>query len=170
MTDEISRRAYYLEEGPEVLGEIIDLVVKGGDYRAEALNVLHDAKRALARAARRAEDLPAEFERVEINQSRGPKLEFSGELLCDHEFETKGRDPLRVSMEVWQTKGGALVAVTYSAPADRQGHENCSATIVEPQDDAQAMRFAVMDHFGWDLSARSMVVKKLKWTLRQDVE
>ena len=220
MTNEISRRAYYLEEGPKVLGDIIDLVVKGGDERQDVLNILGDTKkrlvvatggsaadgtlpdikivaameklersmaqaapvarqevltalsdceRSLFRAAKRAEDPENGFERAEIVQTRGPRLEFTGKLLCEDEYESRGNDPLSIRLEVWQTQGGALIAASFAQPANRDGLEVVEATVVEPQDDVQAMRFAVMDHFHWGMNARSMVGKKLKWTLRQEV-
>lgn len=137
--------------------------------RQEVLNALADCERALYRAAKRAEEVPEEFDRVEIVQTYGPKLEFTGKLLCEGKHETRGRDPLSIRMEIWQTQGGALIAASYAEPADRQGFETAQATVVEPQDDAQAMRFAVMDHFRWDSNARQMVVKKLKWSMRREV-
>jgi hypothetical protein len=229
VTKEISRRAYYLEEGPEALAEVVDLVMTGGDYRDDAIFILrntkekllraaekaansseekvalaaarkdgkidiamaklqatldksapvareesvtalHDCERALFRAMRRAETLSAEFERVEIAQTYGPKIEFTGNLLCETEYETRGRDRLSVRLEIWQTQGGAMIAARYAEPAEREGFETIEAGVVEPQDDVQAMRFAVMDHFRWDMAARSMVTKKLKWSLRLDVE
>lgn len=129
---------------------------------------LGDCEQALKRIARRAEALPAEYERVEIDQSRGPRVEFTGRLLADSEFQTKGRDALSITLEIWETKGGALIAASYAAPIDRNGHENARVTIVEP-DEPQAMRFAVMEAFDWELRARSMA-KKLGWSLRLDVQ
>lgn len=167
MTEEISRRAYYLEEGPEALADVIDLVVKGGYYRAEAISILHDTKRALKRAAKRAEALPAEIERVEIKQSHGPTVEFTGRLLISDEFETRGRDSLQVERQIWETQGGALIAASFSTGAG--GREDVRVAVVEPAEDAQASRFAVMSHFHWDVRAKAMA-RKLGWLLRLDVE
>lgn len=134
------------------------------------LGAIADARRVMKRIIKRAEALSENVERVEIKLSRGPTVEFSGQLLCEDEFTTRGRDPLKITMEVWETRGGALIAVSYSEPADRDGFENAEATVVEPIEDVQAMRFAVMDHFQWEDRARSMVRKKLDWALRREVE
>lgn len=136
----------------------------------EAISVLADCEKALKRAAKRAETLLGEYERVEIKQSRGPTLEFTGRLLCDDELETRGHQPLKITMEIWETRGGAMVAATYSEPIGRAGYEDCRATVVERDDDPLAMRMAVMEHFGWETRARSMVTKKLKWSFRIEVE
>lgn len=169
MTNEISRKAY-VEQAPEIIGEIAELVVKGANYRQEAMTVLAEAKRALLRAAKRAETLSGEWDRIEINQARGPRIEFTGRLLADTKFETRGRDPMQIKMEIWQTKAGALIGATYTAYADRPDAEEADAVIVPYQENEQAMRFAILDHFEWDVRARSMATKTLKWSLRLDVE
>jgi len=169
VTKEISRKAY-MDQAPEIICEIAELVAKGGEYRQEAMTVLSDAKRALLRAAKRHEALSGEWQRIEINQSRGPRIEFTGRLLAETSFETRGREPMQIKMEIWQTKADALIGATYTAYADRPDAEEADAVIVPYQENEQAMRFAILDHFEWDLRARSMVTKKLGWTLRLDVE
>jgi hypothetical protein len=137
---------------------------------AAAKGAIADAQRALLRIVKRSATLPAEYERVEVVRQRGPTLEFSGRLLASHEFTTRSDDPMRVEFEVWETVAGAYVAVTTTTPAEREGVELSSATVVEPQDDAQAMRFAVMEHFDWHDRARAMARKQLGWSLRAEVE
>ena len=100
-----------------------------------------------------------EYEPVKISQTRGPRLEFEGKLLCED-------DSGPVSLEIWQTRGGAYVAVT-EAPM-RGDQMDTRATVVEPGEE-QAMRLAVMDAFDWENRARSMVRKQLKWQLVQEV-
>lgn len=134
----------------------------------QTLTIIADATRALKRAQKRAE-VPAGFERIEIVQQRGPTVEMSARLIADARFETKTRDPMSVSFEIYETPGGALVAVKETEPADRAGHAVVTATVVERQDDAQAMRFAVMDAFDWHDRARNMA-KKLAWSLKVEVE
>ena len=155
-------------------------------------SAIADCERALKRIAARAEALSGEWERVEIVRSRGPKLEFTGRLLADHEFQTRGRGPtFDMTLEVWETKGGAMIAASYGEPAGG-GREIVEATVVKPiyrydldthyqtaaladgdpsqSLDAQAMRFAVMDAFDWTDAARTMATKRLKWSLREEVE
>lgn len=130
-------------------------------------SILADTERALKRAARRAEQ-PEDFDRVEFAQHAGPLIEFNGRLLAENSFEAKGHIPTRVSFEIWETEAGALIAASISTPLDGHGTELVEVTVAEPQDDAQAMRFAVMEHFGWRDGARSMA-RKLGWDLRVEV-
>lgn len=101
-----------------------------------------------------------------IKQMRGPTIMFTGCQIASTEFETRGHDAMSMILEIWLTKGGALIAVSSTAPVDREGFEDVRATVVEPQEDVQAMRLAVMDHFNWDSRARSMVREQLPdWDL-----
>lgn len=101
---------------------------------------------------------------VEIKQTRGPTLRFRGSMLAEQGW-TAPNHGMRI--ELWQTEGGALVAVTEGEytidEIDRR------ALVVEPVEDEQAMRFAVMDFFDWENRARSMVRKQLKWRLVREV-
>lgn len=156
-----------LEAALEAVGEAAGRAVL--DNPGAAISALKDAERALKRIINRAATLPEQFERVELNQPRGPKVEFTGRLLCETEFETRGRDPMRMAYEVWETRRGDFVAVTSFAPIGRDGFEDVRVLHVERQDDEQAMRFAVMDWFEWNDRARSMV-RKLGWDLRLDLD
>lgn len=167
MTDNISKRAY-IEQAPPIIGEIAELVIKGSAYRQQAVSILNDTVRSLKRAARRSE-IPEGMERVEIPQARGPTVEFNGRLLCETSFDTRRGTPLTIHLEVWESAGGALIAVTASTLPGGEGREDCRVTVVPPQDDQQAMRLAVMEHFGWELRARAMV-KKIGWSLRLEVD
>lgn len=135
---------------------------------AETLSIIADAERAFKRAAKRAA-VPADYERVEFKQHRGPTIEFTGQLLAENEFVTRGEDPIRVRFEIWQTVKGNLVSVTITEPATRVGFESVEATVVERQDDTQAMRLAVMEHFEFNDGARNMA-RKLGWSIRVEVE
>lgn len=136
------------------------------DY-GQAKGAIADAQAALKRIIKRAE--ATEGERFEIKTSRGPTIEFFGKLLCDHEFDTGERTRLNIYLAIYQTNAGALVAESSSLLADGGGKEIIDTIVVEPSDDVQAMRFAVMDFFDWAQGARNMVTKKLKWSLRRDV-
>jgi len=138
--------------------------------RNAALGAINDATRALKRVVNRATPLPAEYERVELVQSRGPAIEFSGRLLCDTNFETRSGQPLEITLEVWETLGGALVAVSTSTLPNDRGREDCRALVVPPQADQLAMRLEVMAFFDWANHARSMVRKALRWSLKVEVE
>ena len=162
---ETKLRQVSTDKGIEGFAEIAQQALSV-DY-GQAKGAIADAQAALKRIIKRAEAAPDE--RWEINVSRGPRLEFSGKLLCCDTFTTKTRDPLEIELSIYQTEGGALIGVSSAVPAERQGHETIEATVVEPSDDVQAMRFAIMDGFNWALHARSMVSKKLGWSLRREV-
>jgi len=104
-----------------------------------------------------------------IRQTRGPAIKFTGREIAHTEFTTKGRDPLSWIFEIWETAGGAMIAVTSSAPDQREGVDDVRATVVE-LGEAQAMQFAVMDHFDWTQRAKSMVRDQLGWKLVLEVE
>ncbi len=131
--------------------------------------ILADAERALKRAIKRAEALSGEWERQEIKPQAGPAIEFTGRLVAEQSFTTTGSDPMGVDLEIWETRAGAYVAVTASEPVDRPGFELVKVTVVEPQEDRQAMHFAVMDHFDWTDRARNMA-RKAGWDLRREVD
>lgn len=108
----------------------------------------------------------AEYQRVEIAQSRGPTLAFEGKLLCTQALELPAAGP-HLEMTIYETTGGSFVAVR-SRPAD--GHDlEIHASVVEVADDVQAARFAVLDHFDWDRHAQAMVMERLGWSLRLEV-
>ncbi len=135
----------------------------------ETYSIIADATRALKRAAKRAEALSGEWQRVEFAQHTGPTIEFTGRLLADTSFESRRGTPTRVAFEIWETRAGALVAVSVSTPLSEAGMELVEVTVAEPQDDAQAQRFAVMGHFDWKDGARNMA-KKLGWSLRVEID
>lgn len=134
---------------------------------AKAKGAIADATAALKRIIKRAE--ANADERWEIATSRGPRLEFTGQLLACDTFVTKGEIPLEIEICVYQTEVGALVGVSSAIPAHLEGHETVDAIVVEPSDDVQAMRFAILDFFNWHIRARSMATKKLGWSLRTEV-
>lgn len=144
---------------------------------AEAVNLpgtllkIADYTRDLKRLAKQGADLPGEFERVSLAQMRGPTVEFTGRLLASESWVVSpevGPD-LLLSFEIWETQGGALVAASTSEPVDGEGFEDARVEVVASAEDVHAMRFAVMDHFGWGDRARSMA-RRLGWDLKVEVD
>lgn len=129
--------------------------------------------------ARQAEAV-AEFARLRIVQTRGPTIKAeAARLLARQEFETKGRTPCAMVFEIYETRGGALIAVSRSTPIEFDGFEDVRAVVVDTeaiyserpalrQATAQDMHFAVMDHFSWEDRARTMA-RKLGWKLNREV-
>lgn len=138
-----------------------------GQAGQEAVNALADCERALKRAAKRAETLSGEYERVEFVPSRGPRIEFTGRMLIQHAHAS--RKGLRIESEIWETHGGALVAMSASTPLEGHGYEDVRVTVIDPGEDIQAMRFAALDHFDWDQGVRKAATKA-GWSLRREVD
>lgn len=162
----VTMRPVPTDKGIEGLAEIAQKALSV-DYGA-AKGAIADAQAALKRVIKRAE--AAEGEHFEIKTSRGPTVSFNGKLLCDHEFEAGERTRLAIYIAIYQTNGGALVAESSSLLANGGGKELIDTIVVEVQDDVKAMQFAIMDFFDWAQGARNMVTKKLKWSLRRDVD
>lgn len=133
----------------------------------QVLNILADTERALKRAASRAEELKDDWDRISIAQMRGPTVEATARLLAETSF-TEKRNGLEMLLEIYETRSGALIAVTSSTLPGGEGKEDARVAVVEPSDDPLAMRLAVMDHFNWENRARAMV-RKLGWSLVQEV-
>lgn len=108
------------------------------------------------------------MESVVIKQNRGRALRFKGTLLCSTEFETGGRDPMRIGMELWETQAGAWVAVSRSEPAQREGFADTRVVVIEKGNE-MAMQDAAMELWEWSNRARSMVRDGLRWRLDRTV-
>ena len=130
----------------------------------QTLNALADCERSLKRIIARAE-VGEGMERIEIAQMHGPTVEFTGRMLCTTQFSDR-RAGRTVTLELYETQGGAMVAVT---AFDLGGQESERATVISPIADVRAMRFAVMEAFTWHTEAKKMVRKKLGWDLRMEV-
>lgn len=145
-----------------------ELVASAQEARGMGLNfktVLADAVKAMKREVRR-HSAGDGFEAIEIAQTRGPTVEFNGRLLADATFPTQRSGDM--TFEIYETEGGALVAVSIGEIPGQDHREDSRVVVVPPTDDVQAMRMAVMDAFDWSDRARSMV-RKLGWVMRLEV-
>jgi len=115
-----------------------------------------------------------EFTTINIKPSRSAPIRFKGKLLAETEWDTA--DGGRMIFEIWQSVGGALIAVREGE--DDQGHGYTDAIVVEPGIEAAtdeagmspfAMRDAVMTFYGYHDRARSLVKRKLKWSILREV-
>lgn len=138
--------------------------------RPAAISVIADAERALKRVVRRAE-FPVGYKRVTFTQDKGAKIETTARLLADATFpiEAYSGQPLELTIEIWETVAGALLAVSASTLPGGAGRQDTRVTVAPPSADVLAMRLAVMDAFEWNVYARSMA-RKLGWNLIVDVE
>lgn len=118
--------------------------------------------------------MTTEYETVNIKPSRSAPLRFRGKLIADTEWDTARGGWMK--FEIWETEGGALIAVREGEKEDGEGYTD--ALVVDPvapapTDEAGmppfAMRDAVLTFFDWHDRARSMVRKGLKWSLLRRV-
>lgn len=109
-----------------------------------------------------------EYEKLRLVQTRGPTIQAQAKMLASQEFTSQGRTQMHMVLEIYETAGGALIAVSRGTPIDFDGFEDVRALVVEPQEDVQAMHFAVMEHFDYEDRARTMA-RKLKWKLTRIV-
>jgi len=114
-----------------------------------------------------AED--AECRRIEIEQNRGPTIEFTGRLLCTCKAED-AEPGSPAEMTIYQTAGGTLIAVSTDQMDEYDRPGNVRALVIEIGDEPQAAHFAVLDHFDWNQSAQAMITQELGWSLRLKVE
>lgn len=98
-----------------------------------------------------------EMTKKTIRQRRRPAIKFTNALIAKTEFEMK--TGLDMRMEVWQTEGGALIAVSETQMETR-------AAVIEPGDEMD-MHCPVMEAFDWADRARSMRRDHLKKFVRE---
>lgn len=140
----------------ERLRDLVDKLTQAHDANpSAAATIMADAARQAWRTIQRA-DVPADMERVELDQTDGPKIEFTGSLIHRQDY-VREKDGMVFAAELWMTKGGNWVAVWES-----DGH--VSAKRVDAGDVLTAM-----DFWQWGSVARTLA-KKLKWDLRMEID
>ncbi len=107
------------------------------------------------------------LEQHKIPQTRGPLLQFAGRKIAETTFDTPGPTPSRMTCQIWETKGGAYIAVTDYVTDD---FGDVRAIVVDAGPDEQARRFAVMKAFQWEQSAMKMARKQLGWDFVLEIE
>lgn len=123
--------------------------------QAEAGRVIADAIRSLNKAINR-KDVPTDMERIELAQTEGPVIEFTGTMIRREEYRRLS-DGVLFAAELWLTKGGNWVALWES-----DGH--ISAKRIDYGD-----AIGAMDFWQWGSVARTLA-KKLKWNLRVEID
>ncbi len=112
----------------------------------------------------------SEYIPTKITPDRSAPLRFVGKRVAHTEWETNRGDTMR--FEIWETAGGALIAVREGDGDD--GYTD--AIVVEPTEPWQgvgkghppfAMVDAVLTFFQWHDRARSMVKSQLKWRMER---
>lgn len=103
---------------------------------------------------------------TKLKISRGPSLSFTGEMLAQDEWQANNGRTIKI--EFYQTTGGALIGVRWSRGEWEDSFSESEAFVVEPNGDAQEMRFELLSWFNWELRAKALA-KKLGWRLTREV-
>jgi hypothetical protein len=113
-----------------------------------------------------------EYTLTKITPDRSAPLRFNGKLIADTEWTTNRGDTMR--FEIWETAGGALIAVREGDGDD--GYTD--AIVVEPTEPWQgvgkghpphSMVDAVLSFLQYHDRARSMVKSQLRWRMTREV-
>lgn len=122
---------------------------------SKACTVMLDAENQANRMLKRL-TVPADMERVELVQSNGSTMEFTGALIRREEYKSK-TDGFIIAAELWDTQAGAWIAVW-------EFDGGISAKQLEDGDTIGAM-----DFWKWGSVARN-IARRLKWNLRADID
>ncbi|MGQ2942944.1 MAG: hypothetical protein ACT6Q7_02965 [Blastomonas fulva] len=126
---------------------------------SHAGTIIADAAQALHKAIRIAE-AGAEWERFDLIPTAGPRTGFMGRILCEQQYVTRqGRTKGR---ELYQTQGGALVALGISYAVDDGERDLVAVRVAGARDDEAAQQAEIMEFWQWDDGAMEMA-KKLGW-------
>lgn len=121
----------------------------------------------------------SDYTKQRISQvNHGETVEFEGQLLCEDRYEYWVRvqrdeeECFVAHQQIWQTRGGNLVAVITKGPENGSGHQDTKIKVVEVAGDEPSIdeRCAVMELFDWRDRARVMVRRQLKWKLVRKVD
>jgi hypothetical protein len=138
------------------LDDLVDKLTRAHDANpSEAATIMAEAERKAWRTIQRR-DVLDDMERVELDQTEGAKIEFTGSLLRREEYQ-RASDGMIFAAELWATKGGNWVAVWESG-----GHVS-----VKRIDTGDVM--AAMEFWQWGSVARTLA-KKLKWDMRVEID
>lgn len=158
---------------PDVLEQLEDLgrAVRSNmsTIGADVSRALTNARRAIAKAAAKAEGAPSdEYEVLRIAQTRGPTIRAEAALLASYSTH-KDREGRWFNCQLWQTPGGAYIAVSSNC-SDREGERDfIAADVFETDMDETERRIGVMEIFQWSTPARNMA-KSLGWKIEIHVD
>lgn len=130
---------------------------------------LTNAGRVIAKAAAKANTPPSgEYEVLRIAQTRGPTIRAEASLLASYSTQ-KDREGRWFNCQLWQTPGGAYIAVSSNC-SDREGERDfIAADVFETDMDETERRIGVMEIFQWSTPARNMA-KSLGWKIEIHVD
>lgn len=121
--------------------------------------IIADAAKALHKAVKIAQ-AKEEWFRHDIIPTAGPRIGFMGRSLWRTGFENwEGR---RIEREIYQTQGGALVALAVSCALDDDEGDRVTVHVAAARDDAAAQQSEIMEAWRWDRAAIDMA-KALGW-------
>ena len=112
--------------------------------------------------------MPVDYKPKTIKPSRSAPLRFAGRILAETQWDTK--DGCWMRFTVWETQGGAYVAVIDGDTPGKSDQIHCAATVIKPifdvtgGRDETSMQIATLDAFDWHDRAKSMLKRELDWS------
>lgn len=106
-----------------------------------------------------------------VKPSRSVPIRFIGRVIAETEWTTRHDSWMRFT--VYETRGGAYIAVTEGSVPGKPDHIDRTATVVEPiydeagqfgDIDAVAMQIAVLEHYEFHDRAKQMLKNELGWS------
>jgi hypothetical protein len=107
------------------------------------------------------------YEKQRVSQTKGPTYKFNGRLLIEADDNPRNDKNKWLINQVWETEGGAWIAVLIGANDDKDA-DFVKAAVIEFDFDEQARIFEVMDALEWSKVARSLA-RKMGWSLNVEV-
>lgn len=114
-----------------------------------------------------------EFQPKTIKPSRSVPVRFKGRIISETQWDT--RDGCWMRFTVWETKGGAYIAVIDGDAPGKPDQIHCKATVIDPilngagaRDDV-SMQIAVLNAFDWHDRAKQMLKADLGWAPVREV-
>lgn len=112
-----------------------------------------------------------EFSPKTIKPSRGVPIRTVARSIAEIKWDTFGRNSgTWMRFTVYETRGGAYIAVTEGDVPGKVDQIDRTATVVEPIIDAAgqrndiAMQIAVLDHFDHHDRAKALLKRELGWS------
>ena len=108
------------------------------------------------------------FESKTIKPNRSVPLRFIGAMIAETQWDTRNGDWM--AFIIYETRGGAYIAVTEGNVPGNPDRVERTATVVIPivgeagERDENAMRIAVLAHFEFHDRAKAMLKRELGWS------
>ena len=115
-----------------------------------------------------------EYQAKTLKPSRSAPVRFKGRIIAETQWNT--REGCWMRFTVWETRGGAYIAVIDGDVPGKPDQVHCKVGVVEPiivnaegDRDETAMQIAVLDVFDHHDRAKAMLKRELGWSPVREV-